>query len=107
MNLDPGGAALWQEVTAEHELGTVQRVLLLEACRAKDRLDRFDALIRGETESFAELPGIVLTVDNPDRLALADAEHLKRSLAALQLPDKHGRRAPSRPARGAYRPRQG
>lgn len=88
-----GGRALWEAITAEHELDAAQRVQLVEACRIKDRCDWLDVHVR----------------DNPDdlaasRLAGALANQLKQLLAALRLPDANGRRPQYRGARGAQRP---
>ncbi len=38
--LGAGGKHLWDGVSAEHELAPWQQALLLEACLAKDRLDK-------------------------------------------------------------------
>ncbi len=43
--LDSGGRRLWAEVTASWELDEAGLVVLEEACRVKDRLDRMSALM--------------------------------------------------------------
>src|SRR5690242_3325012 len=44
----PRGARLWREMTAERpDLSPAERVLLEEACRTADRLDRLDAFLLG------------------------------------------------------------
>jgi hypothetical protein len=42
------GRNLWSKVTGEMELGSLQMVLLLEACRTVDRLEQLDRQLRGE-----------------------------------------------------------
>jgi hypothetical protein len=85
--LSTGGAALWEGVTEMHDLDPAQQVMLLEACRAKDRLDRLH-----REPMTAELHN-------------STASLLKQLIAALRLPDEHGRRPQRRgSARGAYRP---
>ena len=103
--LAAGGRSLWTQVTTEHDLDPAQTVLLTEACRLKDRCDRLDALDRGHTDTLATVPGIILAAEAPDELATRTANTLKQLLAALRLPDNHGRRPGRRPPRGAYRPR--
>lgn len=107
--LDTGGGQLWADITESHELNATQRVQLLEACRAKDRLDKLDGLLRGEVASWARLAHRTLTADYELKIdqALAQANStanlLKQLLAALRLPDEvTGKRPVTRPARGAY-----
>ena len=92
--LSAGGKRLWRSVVAEHDLDATQLVQLEEACRAKDRCDRFASLLAGGHDSkiFAD--------------ANATANLLKLMIAALRLPDSSGRRPQHRAARGVYRPRQ-
>lgn len=46
--LGPRGTALWSQITSGGAIGPLQAVLLLEACRIADRLDRLDRQLRGE-----------------------------------------------------------
>lgn len=108
--LAEGGAALWVSVSDEHELDPVQKVQLLEACRAKDRLDKLDGLLRGEIETWARLTHRLQTqdyelhIDKALAQANATANMLKQLLAALRLPDEvTGKRPQRRAARGAYK----
>ncbi len=85
---------------------------LLEACRAKDRLDKLDELLRGEVTDWARLSlrvdrqDYVLVIDKALTQANSTAVQLKQLLAALRLPDTAtGKRAKTAPARGAYLPR--
>lgn len=109
--LAAGGRALWKAITDEHELDAVQEVQLLEACRAKDRLDRLDAVLRGDADTWMKLVHRVQTEDYElhidDALTKANqtANQMKQLLAALRLPDEAtGKRPQQRGgARGAYK----
>lgn len=88
-----GARALWEAVTAAHDLDAVQRVQLVEACRIKDRCDWLDGQVR----------------ENPGDLALLtkandSANQMKQLLAALRLPDAAGRKPQYRGPRGAQAP---
>lgn len=110
--LAPGGAALWSQVVEVHELSAPQQVQLLEACRAKDRLDKLDALLTGDAETWAQVmhrtrtEDYVLVIDDALAKANATANLLKQLLAALRLPDEVSGQRPQRRggARGAYKP---
>ncbi|WP_325602173.1 hypothetical protein [Nocardioides sp.] len=81
----------------------MQLVTLTEVCRAKDRLDRLDAMTRSGSDEWASLPGVVLTLD-PEARVNSTADLLKQLLASLRLPDKYGRRPQRRGTpRGVYR----
>jgi len=100
--LDAGGAALWRAVTDAHQLDAVQEVTLIEACRAKDRLDRLDAMSRSDSQTWATVGRADLRLDL-DRNVTRTADVLKQLLASLRLPDEHGRRPQRRgTARGVY-----
>ena len=108
-DLGPGGAALWAAVTEVHELDAVQRVQLLEACRAKDRLDKLDRILSGSVDTWATLVHSLRTEDYELRIDAAlqqantTANQMKQLLAALRLPDGAGKRPQQRGgARGAY-----
>lgn len=88
-----GGTALWQAITDEHELSAAQVVQLTEACRAKDRLDVLDGMLREGVESQ------VLKDAN------ATANLMKQLIAALRLPDPVTGKTPQfRGPRGAQKP---
>src|SRR5688572_15344264 len=53
--LGRAGAALWLAMNAGALLGPMQRVLLLEACRLTDRLDKLDAVLAGEIHTWLTL----------------------------------------------------
>ena len=110
--LSRGGRALWDGVTSEHDLDPSQIVQLIEACRAKDRLDQLDSLLRGEVETWATLVHDARTEDYELKIdaalsqANATANLLKQLLAALRLPDaQSGKRPQQRPPRGAHAPK--
>lgn len=104
----PGGQALWDEITSQHELTQVQVVQLTEACRQKDRLDQLDALLRGDVSTWVEID---YPEGKPARLVVnaaldkanATANVMKQLLASLRLPDANGKRPQQRGgARGSY-----
>lgn len=109
--LSDGGRDLWREVTEAHDLDAMQLVQLTEACRAKDRLDKLDLLLRGDIDTWSVLVHKTLTEDYELKIdkALTDANAtanlMKQLLAALRLPDEAtGKRPQFRGARGAQRP---
>lgn len=110
--LASAGRALWRAVSKAHDLDATQEVQLHEACRAKDRLDRLDMILRGEVETWATLVHDARTEDYEVRIdaalsqANATANLLKQLLAALRLPDERtGKRPQQRPPRGAHAPK--
>ncbi len=89
--LDAGGRRLWRGVTADHDLEACQLVLLTQACRAKDYLDRLaPAAASGDLAAMRE-----------ERLTALSMSSL---LGALRLPDQTTGKRPQRRggARGAY-----
>ncbi len=104
-----GGAALWVSVNEAHTLDEVQAVQLLEACRAKDRLDQLDLILRGDADVWVKLihrtrtDDYELHVDDAAKLANATANQMKQLLASLRLADESGKRPQQRGgARGSY-----
>ncbi|SKF61369.1 Uncharacterised protein [Mycobacteroides abscessus subsp. abscessus] len=109
--LSSGGAALWEALTEAHDLDTVQLVQLTEVCRMKDRLDKLDALLRGDIDAWALLmeregQPTELVVNSALDKANTTANQMKQLLAAMRLPDDVGKRPQQRGgARGAYAPK--
>jgi uncharacterized protein YbjT (DUF2867 family) len=104
---------LWKAIVDAHELDACQRVTLEEACRAKDRLDKLDQLLRADVDTWAELvvdansDGQVFELRVTQALSKANetANLMKQLLAALRLPDEAGKRPQQRGGgRGAYAP---
>jgi cyanate lyase len=91
-----GGATLWCEITGTHELDAAQLVQLTEACRAKDRLDKLDLVLRGDVEAWMSTQAL--------NQANATANLMKQLLAAMRLPDEAGRKPQRRSARGVQAP---
>jgi hypothetical protein len=54
-DLEARGVALWDGVVEQRVLGPGERVLLHEACRNADRLDRLAAILSGEDEPWARV----------------------------------------------------
>ena len=110
--LRTGGRSLWRAITTAHEdLDAQQLVQLTEACRAKDRLDKLDELLRGDVDAWAKLTHDLRTEDYELRIdsaltqANATANLMKQLLAALRLPDAAtGKRPQYRGPRGAQAP---
>ena len=107
--LGAGGSALWRDITSAHELDAAQLVQLTEACRAKDRLDRLDEVLRGDANVWCEIlsdfdgNAVSLRIDAALTHANATANMMKQLLAAMRLPDESGKRPQARGgARGAY-----
>lgn len=112
-SLGAGGRELWKGITGVHEedLDAGQQVQLLEACRAKDRLDKLDELLRGDIEMWARLTHRLQTQDYELKIdaaltqANATANLMKQLIAALRLPDEvSGKRPQRRGPRGAQKP---
>ena len=111
--LGAGGSALWRDITAAHDLDAAQLVQLTEACRAKDRLDKLDDALRGDSNTWMKLAVDVnsdgsiyeLRITNALVQANATANLMKQLLAALRLPDEAtGKRPQFRGPRGAQKP---
>jgi len=92
--LNAGGRSLWVEVTGGRDLDAVQRVQLEEACRAKDRLDQLDALLRGDATSWCRLVYLArddvyeLRVDGALAQANSTANVLRQLLAGVRLSEE-------------------
>lgn len=109
--LGPGGKALYDAIVADHDLDAAALVQLLEACRAKDRLDKLDALLTNDITAWARLAHNArddvyeIRIDAALSQANATATQLKQLLAALRLPDSvTGKRPQYRGARGVQKP---
>lgn len=111
------GKRLAEEIAELHDLSPEQRVILEEACRCADRLDKLDAIIAGKgvlellhfrsmlNEGTEDERVIVLQVDSVLSEARQQQTVFKQLLAALRLPDEAGKRPQQRGgARGAYQP---
>lgn len=99
MTLGSGGAALWLAITEDHDLDAAQLVQLEEACRIKDRCDALDLAVR-TLQNEGDLKDYMSAVDK----ANASANQMKQLIAALRLPDEHGKRPQYRGPRGAQAP---
>lgn len=107
-----GGRKLWAAICADHEdLDATQLVQLEEACRAKDRLDKLDALLRGDVSVWSQIEldydgrPVALRIDAALTQANTTANLMKQLLAALRLPDAvTGKKPQYRGPRGAQKP---
>jgi hypothetical protein len=108
--LSAGGRALWKAITEAHVLDTAQEVQLLQACRAKDRLDQLDLILRADIANWAVIAedrdgDLNLKIDAALSQENTTANLLKQLLAALRLPDEQtGKRPQYRGPRGAQKP---
>lgn len=108
--LGRGGAALWRAVMTDYSIDALQEVTLLEACRAKDRLDKLDELLRGDIDVWTSITHRTQTQDYELKIdaalsaANATANLFKQLIASLRLPDVDtGKRPQQRGGgRGAY-----
>lgn len=106
------GTRLWRELHKEHTFSPAEKVLVEEACRIADRLDRLNALLIGDEEAWAWLrpaspdgDTVNLVIDDAMSEARQQANVLKQLIATLRLPDESGQRPQQRGgARGAYAP---
>lgn len=112
-SLGAGGKKLWKSIEDDYDLDASQLVQLEEACRAKDRLDKLDLILRANVDTWATLTvdmnsdGQVYELRITQALpqANATANLLKQLLAALRLPDAAtGKKPQFRGARGGYKP---
>jgi hypothetical protein len=86
VGLGPRGRTLWAEFAATRDLSGGMRLLLEEACRIADRLDKLDALLRGDAATWAYLVND-FTADHALRIeldvALGEARHQAGTLRML------------------------
>ena len=110
--LAAGGRSLWMSITTDHVLDAAQLVQLTEACRAKDRLDKLDQILRADVDTWATLvldinsDGQVFELRMTQALTQANttANVMKQLLAALRLPDEAGKKPQSHGNRGVQKP---
>lgn len=94
------GALLWQELTAAGRTADpAARVLAEEACRLADRLERLDAILRGERHEWLRVDSAdgvpVLVVDKALSEARQQAIALKTILAELRQREAHASATPT------------
>ncbi|MBO0844580.1 MAG: hypothetical protein J2P22_04095 [Nocardioides sp.] len=101
--LGHAGRDLWREVCSEYDLEHHEELLLLEACRCADRLNRLDAEILDAPLSVTNARG-----DIAAQPLLSEARQqqltMSRLLASLRLPagEEEGRPQRRGGARGSY-----
>lgn len=106
------GRRLWRELCEIHEFEPAERVILEEACRIADRLDRLDAFLAGSEDAWLKFrvnddgSEVTVTIDSALSEARQQANVLKQLVVSLRLPDeKTGKRPQQRGgARGSYSP---
>lgn len=108
--LGTAGARLWIELHKGAEFSAAESVTVEEMCRIKDRLDKLNAALTGESDSFLRFreredePEIVLVVDNALSESRQQANIFKQLYASLRIPDAAGVKPQARGPRGAYSP---
>ena len=84
--LDERGKLLWSDLWKQGKFGPAERVLIEEACRIVDRLDKLDRLLKGDAESWLD---IVESRGNPELAELVInaplAEARQQALALKQI----------------------
>lgn len=105
--LAAAGRSLWSLMTAGAMLGPMQKVLLLEACRIVDRLEKLDAQLRGAERDWLRLEPLddegtayVVIVDKALSESRQQAATLKGILAEIRQAGRTG----VRPAAGTGAP---
>jgi hypothetical protein len=101
------GRRLYREVAAEHpDLGARQRVVLEEAARTADRLEKLDRILRGDDRvwAYVDVPDVgrmQLIIEKPMAEARAQQASLARLLSELRhmlAPADSKPEAPAAPA---------
>ena len=93
------GGQLWTEMTTDASWGPAELVLLEEACRLADRMDRLDSLLSGDIDTWLRLrvddSGVDVSVQVDSALSEArqHAVAFKAILAELRQGQKAGRGA--------------
>lgn len=104
-DLGRSGAWLWREMTRDGFPPPMQRLLLLEACRIADRLDRLDEQLQGEPwlRFLADEEGaeITVTIDKPLSEARQQAGALKALVAEYRQASSAKPSTPKRSSGGA------
>jgi hypothetical protein len=97
------GARLWRSIVDEYALDCHEELLLLQACRTCDRLDRLDVEASDNPVTVVNMKG-----DRVSHPALVESRQqsltLARLLASLRLPSGEEEDRPQRrgAARGSY-----
>lgn len=101
--LTPRGATLWRDMRGD-SLAPELRVLLEEACRIADRLDKLNELLEGDAQSWVALvedrgdpERQYVVIDRPMAEARQHATVLKQLVAEIRAAGAGGK-VPERPA---------
>lgn len=105
------GRRLWRELCELYDFDPAERVLLEEACRIADRLDRLEAALTGGEREWLRFQvrddgaEVRVVIDSALSEARQQANVLKQIVAALRIPDDESGKRPQQRggARGAYR----
>lgn len=101
VELGDAGLNLWREMTKQGALPPMQAVLLLEACRITDRLEKLDRQLAGEDWLRFRVDDdgteVTVVIDKPLSEARQQATALKQIMAELRQASA-GSKAPGRPS---------
>lgn len=87
--LGPRGKALWLALTEDEEPDASRALLISEACRMADRLDRLNAILSGDVDVWARIPlpkyetELVLKIDSAATEARQTTSALRQVLNQL------------------------
>lgn len=101
--LDTRGRSMWDELTSP-STGPAERVLIAEACRIADRLERLDRQLRGADREWLRLTwretegDLIVTVDKALSEARQQAVALKQLLGEIRQAQAPAKSAPARTA---------
>ena len=85
--LRDSGKKLWREIKSAYELDPVGDILLMEACRMKDRLDRLAGALSSSSSLWFELGDPIETADGEVQIQvvvnsmIAEARQLQAAMA--------------------------
>lgn len=91
--MGPRGRQLWDDLHEARKFNAAELLVLEEVCRIADRLDRFDAVLSGEADTWMRLVHRLRTDDYELHIdeAAAEARQLaatfERLVASLKLPE--------------------
>jgi hypothetical protein len=104
-DLDERGAQLWRDLNASWEQDAGARLMMHEACRLADRMEKLDRILRGDVDTWVTIELPRGDSDEPLRVkvdgALAEARlhvtTLRQVLAQLRRVRPTGRLLPGTP----------
>lgn len=106
-DLGTRGCRLWRQLTDGAELQPAERVLAEEACRLADRLDRLDAILRGDEDAWMRFrvneDGTEVTVTLDKALSEARQQQVALKTLLAELRQSRGSKPQEQPKQEASR----